>query len=53
MDKKTKTELVLTPHEKLLVRCYNKKVITFGGLTDRIEKMINRHGIKRMVESAK
>ena len=53
MDKKTKTELVLTSHEKLLIRCYNKKVITFGGLTDRLEKMINRHGIKRMVESAK
>ena len=53
MDEKAKTELVLTPHEKLLVRCYNKKVITFGGLTDRLEKMINRHGIKRMVESAK
>ncbi len=53
MDKKTKTELVLSRHEQLLVRCYHKKVITFGGLTDRIEKMINRHGIKRMVQSAK
>ena len=53
MDKKTKTELVLTPHEKLLVRCYNKKVITLGGITDSIEKMINRHGIKKMVQSAK
>ena len=49
----TKAELELTPHEKLLVRCYNKKVITFGGLTDRIEKMITRHGIKKMVQSAK
>ena len=38
MDKKTKTELVLTSHEQLLVRCYHKKVITFGGLTDRLEK---------------
>ena len=53
MDKKTKTELVLSRHEQLLVRCYHKQVITFGGLTDRLEKMINRHGIKRMVESAK
>ena len=48
-----KAELKLTTHEKLLVRCYNKKVITFGGLTDRIEKMITRHGIKKMVQSAK
>lgn len=53
MDKKNKTELVLSRHEQLLVRCYNKKVITFGGLTDRLEKMIDRHGIKRMVQSAK
>ena len=53
MDKKTKTELVLSRHEQLLVRCYNKKVITFGGLTDRLEKMIDRHGRKRMVQSAK
>ena len=53
MDKKNKTELVLTSHEQLLVRCYHKKVITFGGLTDRLEKMINRHGIKKMIQSAK
>ena len=53
MDKKNKTELVLSRHEQLLVRCYHKKVITFGGLTDRIEKMITRHGIKKMVQSAK
>jgi hypothetical protein len=53
MDKKNKTELVLSRHEQLLVRCYHKKVITFGGLTDRLEKMINRHGIKKMVQSAK
>ena len=53
MDKKAKTELVLTPHEQLLVRCYHKKVITFGGLTDRLEKMINKHGIKKMVQLAK
>ena len=53
MDKKTKAELVLSRYEKLLVRCYHKKVITFGGLTDRLEKMINRHGIKKMVQSAK
>ena len=53
MDKKTKAELVLTPHEKLLVRCYNKKVITFGGLTDRLEKMINKHGIKKMMQASK
>ena len=53
MDKKNKTELVLTSHEQLLVRCYHKKVITFGGLTDRLEKMINRYGIKKMVQSAK
>ena len=53
MDKKNKTELVLSRHEQLLVRCYHKKVITFGGLTYRLEKMINRHGIKKMVQSAK
>ena len=53
MDKKTKTELVLSRHEQLLVRCYNKKVITFGGLTDRLEKMINKHGIKKIVQLAK
>jgi hypothetical protein len=53
MDKKTKTELVLTRYEKLQVRCYHKKVITFGGLTDRLEKMINKHGIKKMVQLAK
>jgi len=28
-------------------------VITFGGLTDRLEKMINKHGIKKMVQLAK
>ena len=53
MDKKTKTELVLSRHEQLLVRCYNKKVITFGGLTDRLEKMINKHGIKKMMQASK
>ena len=53
MDKKPKTELVLSRHEQLLVRCYNKKVITFGGLTDKLEKMINKHGIKKMVQLAK
>ena len=53
MDKKTKTELVLTRYEKLQVRCYHKKVITFGGLTDRLEKMINKHGIKNMMQASK
>jgi hypothetical protein len=53
MDKKTKTELVLSRHEQLLIRCYHKKVITFGGLTDRLEKMIDRYGIKKMVQLAK
>ena len=53
MDEKTKTELVLSRHEQLLVRGYNKKVITFGGLTDKLEKMINKHGIKKMVQLAK
>ena len=27
MDKKRKTDLVLTPHDKLLIRCFNKNVI--------------------------
>ena len=53
MDKKNKTELVLTSREQLLVRCYHKKVITFGGLTGRLEKMINKHGIKKMVQASK
>ena len=53
MDKKNKTELVLSRHEQLLVRCYYKKVITFGGLTDRLEKMINKHGIKNMMQASK
>ena len=53
MDKKNKTELVLTSREQLLVRCYHKKVITFGGLTDRLGKMINKHGIKKMVQASK
>ena len=53
MDKKNKTELVLSRHEQLLVRCYHKKVITFGGLTDRLEKMINKHGIKKMMQASK
>ena len=53
MDKKTKTELVLSRQEQLLVRCYHKKVITFGGLTDRLEKMINKHGIKKMMQASK
>ena len=53
MNKKTKTKLVLTRYEKLQVKCYHKKIITVGGLTDRVEKMINIHGIKKMVQSAK
>ena len=53
MDKKNKTELVLSRYEQLLVRCYHKKVITFGGLTGRLEKMINKHGIKKMVQASK
>ena len=53
MDKKKKTELVLSNYEQLLVRCYHKQVITFGGLTDRLEKMIQKHGIRRMVKESK
>ena len=53
MDKKTKTELVLSRHEQLLVRCYHKQVITFGGLTDRVQNMINKHGKRKMVQASK
>ena len=53
MDKETKTELVLSNYEQLLVRCYHKQVISFGGLTDRLGKMINKHGIKKMVQASK
>lgn len=48
MDKKRKAKLVLTPQEKLLIRCFEKDIITVGGLTDNIMKMINKHGIKKL-----
>lgn len=48
MDKKRKAKLVLTSQEKLLIRCFEKDIITAGGLTDNIMKMINKHGIKKL-----
>ena len=53
MDKKRKTDLVLTPHDKLLIRCFNKNVITMGGLTDNVVRMITKHGMKKLITLAK
>ena len=53
MDKKRKTDLVLTPYDKLLIRCFNKNVITMGGLTDNVVRMISKHGMKKLITLAK
>ena len=53
MDKKRKTELVLTPHDKLLIRCFNKDIITIGGLTNNVVNMISKYGMKKLITLAK
>ena len=53
MDKKRKTELVLTDQDKLLIRCFNKNIITIGGLTNNVVNMISKHGMKKLITLAK
>ncbi len=53
MDKKRKAELVLTDQDKLLIRCFNKNIITMGGLTNNVVNMISKHGMKKLITLAK
>ena len=53
MDKKRKANLVLTHHEKLLIRCFNKNIITMGGLTDNVAKIISKHRMDKLITLTK